>query len=222
MSPRLTSDQIEELVSNNLYTYKGNPYIARCFHSDYANSPNLPALSLPGGDIGEIAILIAASLTAGFTINLGKAVNTLYELIEAYDIDQKAQNELVELKKTLGPSGKSKSTYTQSELNACVMIEADYGLFPHYAFNSTEGGMNANILIFQKTFINRRHRKLCKLWVANGSVELFAGLDSDYLYEIISEITENHLFQTLKLSYSNLPLYFASVSPDKKIHIQAY
>lgn len=251
MQNYLNSSQVEELVSNNVYKSASPPYLARCFSSDYSNNPNLPALSLPGGDIGELAILISASNTYGFKLDIIKARDILFKLVSGkgytsfhalkehtlelciycktiiehskeYGFDDRGKNELITAGKTLGLQNNFKLSQREDRENACIILEAEYGLFPNYNFDSGDRILNAKVLVFQKTFIDRRHRELCKLLFEKKAVELFSGLDVDYLYEIISEMTETHLFETMKLHDPKIPLYFASVSVDKKVTITSY
>lgn len=251
MSVFLTKEQAEEFVTNNLYESNANPFIARCFSADYSNSPNLPALSLPGGDIGQMAILIAASTTYGFELNTSKAVETLIDLIggkknstfnclkehslelckyfkylvehaQDYGLDEQGKKELFKLSKQLGLPNKFKSAGTKNDINACIVIEAEQGLFPNYTYDSGYGVLNAKILIFHKTFVDRRNKELSKLLLENESVKLFSGLDSNYLYQILSEMTESHLFQTIKHRDLQLPIYHAAVSSENKVTITSY
>jgi hypothetical protein len=251
MSIYLTKEQAEEFVTNNLYESKANPFWARCFSSDYSNDPNLPALSLPGGDIGQMAILIAASTTYGFELNSTKALETLLELIggkknstfnclkehglelckyfkyliehgQDYGLDEQGQKELLKLSKQLGLPNKFKSESTKNDVNACIIIEAEQALFPNYTYDSGYGVLNAKILVFQKTHVDRRNRELSNLLVKNDSVKLFSGLDSNYLYQILSEMTESHLFQSIKHRDLQLPIYHAAVSSENKVTITSY
>ncbi len=251
MKTYLNNSQVEELTRANLYTYTGNPYKARCFSADYSNNPNLPALSIPGGDIGELAILISASITYGFELNVTKATTTLLSLIEGkenatfnylkehtidsciylnhllesasdYGIDEQGIHDLLKATKILGLSEGFKPSEKEDYENACIIIEAEYGLFPNYTFDSGEGRLNAKVLLFNKTYIDRRHTELSKLLVKNNAVKLFAGLDESYLYQILSETAETHLFETLKKRDTALPIYAVSVLPSGKISINAY
>lgn len=251
MKTYLTDTQVEELVNNNLYTYNGNVNRSRCFSADYSNSPDLPILSLPGGDIGELAILIAAGCTYGFELDSAKAldilihliggkgnttfkslnehplelchyINSLIEHSQDYGLDEHGKNELVTVAHGLGLPKRFKLVAKENRENACVIIEAEQGLFPNYLYDSGYGVLNAKILVFHKTYVDRRHRELSDLLITNNAVKLFSGLDADYLYQIISEMAEYHLFQTLKLRDPHIPLYSASVSSDNKVSVKAY
>ncbi len=251
MKTYLTDSQVEELINNNLYHYAGNIFRARCFSADYSNSPELPVLSMPGGDIGQIAILIAASSTYGFELNITPAVNILLKLTEGkenstfkalkehplelchyvysllkhsndYGLDEQGKIELLRVSEGLGLPKEFNLLESENHENACVIIEAEDGLLPNYTFDSGYGVLNAKILVFHKTYIDKRNRELCNLWVKNDAVKMFSGLDADYLYQIMSEMTELHLFQTLKLRDPQLPLYSASVLPNNKVSVKVY
>lgn len=244
----LTSTQVEELVSNNLYTYKGNFNSARCFSSDYVNNAELPALSLPGGDFGELAILISASISYGFEVNMPKAVAILHKLngkeakttfdtytehsadrciylnhivnhYQDFGIDSQGMAHFTDAAKLSGLSIGDKNINIVSKENACIILEAEQGLFPNYTFDSEQGMLNAKVLVFNKLLVDRRHRKLSTNLVTQGAVKLFSGLDEDYLYQVLSEVTENHLLTTLKLRDSSLPIYYVSISAEGIIKI---
>lgn len=77
----LSSDQIHAIVSENKYLLpEGSRFLSRCIDGRYENSENLPALAIPGADIGDLAVLYAAAAQYGFEIDHDKALQTLQGL----------------------------------------------------------------------------------------------------------------------------------------------
>ena len=251
MNQYLSRDQIEELVSNNLYDYEGNPFKSRCFSGIYQKDVNLPALSLPGGDIGELAILFSAAENYGFKLNIskiskifskliGKSLNSTFNSIQEHSITEcrylhylLQQSEGYELSGTAKESflatavkfGLSQpnlaidKTYKVKE-QACIILEAQKGLFPQFTFETSNGSFETSVFVIQKTLVDKRHRELSRLLVENIAVKLYKGLDADYLYEVLSEMTDIHLLQTMTLIGSAIPIYSVIVDSKGKISVE--
>lgn len=82
MAPKiiLYKETIDELIRNNVYKPK-NSFLSRCVDGRYENSPDLPALAIPGGDAGELAVIYAASNQYGFTVDEQKVLYVLLDIL---------------------------------------------------------------------------------------------------------------------------------------------
>ncbi len=77
---KLTKEQIYTLVSQNHYLPK-NKFLSRCVDGRYQNSPDLPALAIPGGDAGQLAVIYSAANQYGFTVDEQKTLYTLLDVL---------------------------------------------------------------------------------------------------------------------------------------------
>jgi hypothetical protein len=82
LNRRLTSGEVQALVKDNQYKInEKTKYLSRCIDGRYENSPDLPALGLPGADAGDLAALYATANIYGFTVDTEKALKTLLEIV---------------------------------------------------------------------------------------------------------------------------------------------
>jgi hypothetical protein len=78
----LNPAQIHSVISENKYQVnQNNAFTSRCIDGRYENAPSLPALAIPGADIGELAILYSTARQYNFEVNPDKALETLQELV---------------------------------------------------------------------------------------------------------------------------------------------
>jgi len=79
---KLNSSQIQLLVKENSYQVdEKNKFFSRCIDGRYKNSPNLPALALPGADLGEMALIIACANDFGLEIDYEKVFQSLIKVV---------------------------------------------------------------------------------------------------------------------------------------------
>lgn len=90
---KLNSSQIQLLVKENSYKVdEKNRFLSRCIDGRYENKSkvksqkskveeNLPALAIPGADLGELALLIACANDFGLEVDYEKVFQSLVEVI---------------------------------------------------------------------------------------------------------------------------------------------
>jgi len=67
--------------------------------------------------------------------------------------------------------------------------------------------------------IDGRHRALSKNLIKNSNVKLYGDLTDEYLYEVLSEMSDTHLFETIKQIDSFLPIYSVSITDSSTVDI---
>jgi len=79
---KLNSSQIQILVKENCYQVdEKNKFLSRCIDGRYKNNSKLPALALPGGDLGQLALVIACANDFGLEIDYEKVFQSLIKVI---------------------------------------------------------------------------------------------------------------------------------------------
>lgn len=79
---KLQIEYLNELLSHNRYTINlGKTFISRDICGKYTNQIDLPALSIPGGDLGELLVILAAANSYGYEVDLNTYLNTFIDLI---------------------------------------------------------------------------------------------------------------------------------------------
>lgn len=91
--------------------------------------------------------------------------------------------------------------------SAVLQIRGNYGVSPSFQINLSEHISETQIFIHHQTLVDQRHRELAKRWIKEGAVKLFNGCDKEYLYEVLCDVTEEHLLETAKRLGSGLPIY---------------
>jgi len=97
---------------------------------------------------------------------------------------------------------------------AILQIKGQYTVNSLFSLRTEARLIKGVMFIFQETLINRQHRILAKKLIGEKAVKLFPGCDEEYLYEILTEVTESHLFETLKKLASGLPIFQVSFDSD--------
>ena len=252
MQKYLDAHHIEELVRRNCYDLDPNSLQeSRCICGIYENSSNLPALAIPGGDLGEIAIALASAYSFGFEISYKGLQDSLKEIIgnknriksilnyghdpylcpylralnkypQQYGFGDEAKEQFNELIRDFGISKDRLiiEPFKSKNEQALIILQGSKGIYPRYVFETDYGRWESSVLIYQKTLVNLRHKALSKKLVEKRDVKLFKGLDEEYLYEVISEMTDTHLFETLQHIDSALPIYSVTVPENNDIDIK--
>ena len=252
MQKYLSIYQIEEIVRRNCYDLDpSNLQQSRCICGIYENTPNLPGLTLPGGDLGEIVIALATAYSFGFEISYKGLKDSLKDTIghkdilrsiigdghdpylcpylhalikypDQYGFDNEAKEQFNGL---IDDSSISKERLINEPIRhkneqALIILQSSKGIYPRYVFETDFGKWETSVLIYQKTLVNLRHKALCKKLIDNNAVKLFKGLDEEYLYEVVSEMTDIHLYETLQHIDNTLPIYSVKETGDGNFDIK--
>ena len=94
--------------------------------------------------------------------------------------------------------------------SAVLLIGGPYGVYPGYALMTSEGKVATQVFEFHRSLVNERHAILSKALIKNKAVKLFEGCDEEYLYEVISSTTDDHLMEIAKRLAKDLPMYSVS------------
>lgn len=127
---------------------------------------------------------------------------------EAYSLE-KNQTEFI--KKTLIQCKKDGAKETilggEHKEGAFLQVRGNYGILPKFFQQTQDGRSTSEVFIFHETLVSERHRELAKKLIADKAVKLPAGCDHEYFYEVLSEMTDLHLFETVKRLASGLPIF---------------
>jgi len=239
MQKYLDTYHIEELVRKNSYAIDtASIQLSRCICGIYESTPNLPALSLPGGELGEVAIALASAYSFGYELSYKGLQDSLKEITGRKDIlksapgqghdpylcpylhavikfpseygfDNEAKEQFNELIRYSGISEDRLIIGPKKRKNeeALIILQGSKGLFPRHVFETDYGRWESSVLVYQKTLIDARHKALSKKLIKNEHVKLFNGLNEEYLYEVLSEMTDTHLYETLRRIDPAIPIY---------------
>lgn len=250
----LSKDQVHDLVQEN--KYKINPkhkFLSRCIDGRYADSDNLPPLSLAGADAGELALIIATANAYGLEVDIDKVFKVLVEVVGgiknfqmhsdrhgdpkiaasgcghikqigldpvAYGLTEEQVKKIKDILEEAKKNG-AKETILVGDHNegAALIVTGPYTVSTRYSLQD-EKAHEVEVFVHQGTLIDERHRELAKKLLENKAVKLLDGLDHEYFYQVLGEMTENHLMETAKRLAHGLPLYSIAFAADGTFKIE--
>ncbi len=98
--------------------------------------------------------------------------------------------------------------------------KAIWAIAPRYNLQLEEGVKKVEVFVYHQTLVDERHRLLAEKLIKNKAVELYPGCDTDYLYQVLSEMAENHLMETAKRLAKGLPIYRVIFKEDGSFEIK--
>ncbi len=109
----------------------------------------------------------------------------------------------------------TESFFPDERFNGAVLqIRGDYSIKPEFSVHMKHGNITGKLFVYQETEINKRHRELSNKLVQNKAVTLFPGTDEEYLYEVLTEVTEERFFETIKKQAKDLPIYLVKFDSE--------
>ncbi len=235
----LNQQEIAKLVLANKYPVdEKTHFISRCIDGRYSNEKNLPALAIPGADVGELALILASANVCGLDIDKQKVLQCLADVVGGvenlrFHTDSHAKSQVVcggcgymrEIKADpqafnlvsedvdfiLQKAEDAKKKGAQEvillgnhEEGAIITIRGPYGLYTQYSNN---GARVLQVFVFHDSLISSRHRALAKNLIQEQAIKTLNKDDQDYLFTILCETTQDHLFEIAKRLAKDLPIY---------------
>lgn len=148
--------------------------------------------------------------------------------VKQMKLDAKAYNlekdQIQFLEKSLSELKKQKDNETilhgEHQEGAVIIINGDWSVYPRGIFGTELGKTNAEVFIFHQSLVNERHRILANKLIKETAMRLFPGGDAEYLYEVLSDTTDQHLFETSKRLASGLPIYKVTFADDGQFGLE--
>jgi hypothetical protein len=102
---------------------------------------------------------------------------------------------------------------------AVLLVKGPYSIQPRFIL-TLGGKREVEVFVYHAGLVDERHRVLAKAYIENKAVKLINDLDEEYLYQVLSETTEDHLMETAKRLAKGLPVYEVVFSEDGKFKIE--
>jgi hypothetical protein len=197
----LSIDEIRNLVKTNGY--------------DVAEKNKLlTPIGLPGGDIGQLAVIIMAANNYGFEINLEKSFQSLIEVIggkENLELNTNFYNDPTcslskeQMDFIYKKAGVDKIKLHESNFEGAVLLI--YGNNKSVTGQFIFKKMPVQVFVFHQTLSDLKNRLLAKKLLENKAIILLPELDEDYLYMALNETIEVYLMETVIKIAKGLPIY---------------
>ncbi len=262
---RMTDTQLHEFVSANIYPLQlGSEFLSRCIDGrPVSQDPNLkiemPALSLPGADAGELAVIFAAANNFGYELNYKAAFKSLTQVVGRetnirFHTDSHAKKDIL-----MAGCGYMQAIYANPEVfdltraqadfinhkfnelkregvkevilhgdhheEAVFYIEGNFGLYPQHIFQTQEGPYLAQVFVFHRSLVNKRHKVLAKSLFENKAIKIIGSSQTltpyyeEVIYTALCETVDEHLAQItqrlVRLLKKSLLIYLIKVIAPK-------
>lgn len=90
---------------------------------------------------------------------------------------------------------------------AVILVKGEFGIYPRYTLVEHGHPKSVEVFVYTQTLVDNRHKALAQELVTTKAVDLPEGCDEEYLYEVFTEVSENHLLETIKRLAKDLPIY---------------
>ncbi|MFA9288294.1 MAG: hypothetical protein ACEQSA_00235 [Weeksellaceae bacterium] len=236
----LSKDIVATAIIDHVYEVPDEKEsISRCFtQTVFTPEAFIPPVSLPGGDLGEFAILVAAATEYGFEFDAEKLFSSvcafykgdilalepslhlpyLFKDPHLYGLEKHIQI----LEKYIKRDQKIQITNYHKRFAGVILVESNHGITPEWQIETDAGLVKLPVLILHKSFIDKRHQILAQQLIDTKAVELYGDLGVDYLYEVLSEMTDVHAMETLKHIDPQLPFFAAKEKEPGIFAVEQY
>lgn len=229
----ITPEELHDAVVMHRYTIDTKTEF-QADASDLFRDNHSAALYIPGGDIGDMAIFLAAAHNYGFEIDKGALWNILmsYQSPELDHISKSPHlHEIIDNNKAFQLDDSDcrfiesliphKGHRVENVLNgAAILMKGQFTLPSCMEIVANTQRKNIYPFIFHYSLINKRHKDTVKKLLEENALKLFPGQDEEYLYEVISDMTDNHLFESIKRLIPTLPIYLVSFEENGNFSIE--
>lgn len=148
-------------------------------------------------NINELPVIVSAGENYGFEIDQEKTVKIVKKIV-----------------------GRTKVNQNEFFSGAILQVRGNYSIPSMFSFTMMEENLQGKLFIFHATIADKTHRIIAKKLIEEEAVKLFPGTDEEYLYEILSEATEDYLFETLKKLVKGLPIFLVDFKEDGSFKVE--
>lgn len=103
---------------------------------------------------------------------------------------------------------------------AVLLVRGDYGVLPQFDIKTDQGVIHVQVFVYHQTLVDQRHRQLAQELVKNKGVIFKDGEDEEWLYNALSDVSEDHLMETAKRLAKGLPIYSVVFEKDGSFKIE--
>lgn len=233
----LNKNQVYQLISENYYSINQKTDFVNGCLDDCFKKEEIPDLLVPGGELGEISLILATANVYGFEVDRNRLIKTILNFskeknkikISHYcnywlDLQKNPQlyhlsNEEILFISSFLEISSIKKTNNLSR-SAVLMIRGDFSVYSEYDLEIEEKKQRVSVFVYHQILVDQKHRLLAKKLIENKAVKLYPGCDDEYLYQVISEEGENHLFEILKKIGKGLPIFEVKFDKEGKFEIE--
>lgn len=191
-----------------------------------------PAVVTPGGVLGDIINVLSTGVAYGIEIDREKAVEAVKSTVKIYSWSSlfaqnsikyweeygvsKADKEVIE--STVIKTGLAPEKTTRWS-GAVVILEGKENVHPLYIQQSEDVKDSFFVPILQQYYLSLHRRRVVHALITQKAVPLRKE-DEEYLYQIMSDISEINFYLTLRHLSPELPLYAVTFKKETEFEIE--
>lgn len=146
----------------------------------------------------------------------GENRTILFKTAHAYgfEVDEKKTEEI------FGSVDRPVIKEQEQRYGAVLQVYGNCSLPSSVLVESDSGKEHVEMYVFHSSLFNKQNRYLAKELMKNDAVKLFPGCDEEYLYEVLSETTDEHFFETVKRLAAGIPIYEVTFKENGEFTIE--
>lgn len=109
---------------------------------------------------------------------------------------------------------------TPKRYGVVLQIYGDYSVPSHFLVDTESGKERIDLYIYHVTSLNRENKEMVKQLINLHAVTLFEGCDEEYLYEVLSDKSDQDFFENIKREAPGLPIYEIVFKDDGSFKIE--
>jgi hypothetical protein len=125
-----------------------------------------------------------------------------------------------QVEKAFKDGGKQTELQGDHQEGAVLIIRGEYSVMPQYYLQTDHGKVKVQVFEFHHSLVSERLKTWAKKLVEDGAVKLLDHLDDEYLYQVLSEKMDDHLFETSKRLAKTLPIFRVHFQDDGSAEIE--
>lgn len=106
------------------------------------------------------------------------------------------------------------------DFKAIFFIRGDYGIKDNIYFETDQGKKIIYFFIYQVSYSEKRLEKIASYIMKKKLVNLFKGLDENYLATVLKEASEIYIFEELKAHLKKIPIFRVIFADDGSFTIE--
>lgn len=194
----------------------------------YQTSDVVVPVAIPGGLLGDLAIIFSTAEQYGLEVDESKTWEILSALSTQSTVSTPFINHIISHPEivVLTPS----HTAFLSKIAQSFKLAHSEPHYPNGAVLIVKGESTLTLplqakvegrditvypFVFHHTLVNTWHRNVCEKLIEENAITLLEGQEIEYLYEVISDTTDTFLFEDMNYSVPELPIYSVTYLPEE-------
>lgn len=194
----------------------------------YQNNDVVVPVAIPGGLLGELAIIFSTAEQYGLEVDEAKTWEILSSFSAQSTVSTPFINHIITHPETvalipshtaflskIAKSFKPARSEPHYPNGAVLIVKGDNTITLPIQAKVEGRDITVYPFAFHHTLVNTWHRNVCEKLIEENAIMLLEGQEIEYLYEVISDTTDTFLFEDMNYSVPELPIYSITYLPEE-------